>query len=166
MLWKSNYFENYYYYYLNNYFREWDKDVGRDTASYLLPGLQKLRQICNNSTEDLVFATKRFSADDIDANLDDGIDSEEFNYGVDSEEINTKKKRKWTQPQPSTTTATSTSTTNNTTPKSKTYFPTSTTTTSSRKQIRSDKNEEKTMTIDLEGSSKLKVDYELYIITY
>jgi hypothetical protein len=33
---------------------EWEKDIGRDMSGYLLPGLQKLRQICNYATEDSV----------------------------------------------------------------------------------------------------------------
>lgn len=41
------------YSFSNSFNSEWEKDIGRDMSGYLLPGLQKLRQICNYAAEDL-----------------------------------------------------------------------------------------------------------------
>ena len=131
-------------YLLYLFLREWDKDVGRDTANFLLPGLQKLRQICNNAAEDLIFETKK-SIDDVDVE-----ESDEFNYGS-SEATDTNsniiKKRKL----PSSTIPTS---------KFKSPSRTATATSLPPKKTRSfeqNGQNEKNATIDLEGSSKLKV---------
>lgn len=66
---------------IDNLISEWDKDVGRDTSTYLLPGLQKLRQICNYAPDSIPFEEKQPALDD--------CEEDDFIY----EESRTKKRR-------------------------------------------------------------------------
>lgn len=61
---------------------EWEKDVGRETSSYLLPGLQKLRQICN-------YCLDSFVSEENEIPCEENFEDEEFNY---DETINRKRR--------------------------------------------------------------------------
>jgi hypothetical protein len=77
--------------------------VGRDTSSYLLPGLQKLRQLCNYSAETVAFAQSRGDPEQsgADSDLDEfsyegGLNKRRF-VSSSSSATSAKKQRTWSR---------------------------------------------------------------------